>query len=356
MNPYDFVRVDWDRPPQRGPYAPHDRFAGWTGYLDCRLTAETPLFIPQQRTSSSRTAANTPTPFISNGVGQHIVPGSSLKGMLRGLVETLGPGCWRIFDGDYKDETSARTPIPLPTPFQPCRYLDHLCLACRLFGLIGRGRDPSLVGKVSIGDATSDADAIVPHEPVFTPILGGPKPRHTSWYTDTTTGRPAGRKYYFHQAELRTDNALRKTKGDRVLNAYIRPLGLNSAFTFRVRFVSLMDDELALLVYVIALEDAMRHKIGFAKPAGFGSVRITIQGVQWQRMDARYRGERQNPLEPDAVNAFVAEQSASAKTRIPMLSLTDLQRIWRWPSRGQYMYPDQDWFAANPTTPISGTP
>lgn len=354
MNPYDFVRVDWDHLPQRRPYAPHDRFTGWTGYLDCHLTVETPLFIPQQRTSSVRTGANTPAPFISNGAGQYIVPGSSLKGVLRGLVETLGPGCWRLFDGDYKDETQARTHIPLPTPFQPCRYLDCLCPACRLFGLIGRGSDPSLVGKVSIEDAVCDATVL--HEPVFTPILGGPKPRHTSWYTDTTTGRPAGRKYYFHQAELRTDNVLRKTRGDRALNAYIRPLGLNSAFAFRVRFVSLMDDELALLVYVIALEDGMRHKIGFAKPAGFGSVRVTIRGVQRQRMDARYRGERQNRLESDAVDAFVIEQSTSAKTHIPLLSLTDLRRIWCWPSQGQYSYPDQAWFAANPTTPISRTP
>ena len=353
MNPYDFVRVDWSRPPSRTPYTPHDRFTGWTGYLDCRLTVETPLFIPKPRTAGASVVSG-PKDFITNGTKTPVVPGSSLKGLVRSLVETLGPGCWKLYDGQYKDRDKYGDdkPIPLPSLFRPCMDNQRLCPACRMFGLVS-GNEASLLGKVGIDDALCEEAR--PHAAVFTPILGGPKPRHTVWYTDLE-GRPAGRKYYFHHTQIQTENALRKTKGDVVINEHIKPLDQGTVFTFRVHFSNMADDELALLVYALALEPAMRHKLGFAKPAGFGSVRVMVQSLRRQKMADRYRGVGPEQLSGDALDRLVDELKVQATRSIAPVTLGDLRRIWRWPPVGTYRFPSQDWFRDYPTTPISETP
>lgn len=104
MNPYDFVRVDWQRPGERRPASPHDRFSGIHGRLGGTITTLTPLFIGGK-------SANEPQPFLRDKHGRHIIPGSSLKGLFRNLVETVGGGAWWFFgsDGRWGNEANYRT-------------------------------------------------------------------------------------------------------------------------------------------------------------------------------------------------------------------------------------------------------
>lgn len=59
MNPYDFVRIDWTRLPERRRPIWHHRLTAqdaqhlYSGYLDVDLYAETPLFIANSRGDSS---------------------------------------------------------------------------------------------------------------------------------------------------------------------------------------------------------------------------------------------------------------------------------------------------------------
>src|SRR5690242_12668946 len=106
MNPYDFARIDWSKPPERRRPTWHHRLTSqnaqplYSGQLAVDIYAETPLFIADPRRTPSD--PRKPAPFIQNVQGEYIIPGSSLKGMLRCVVETLGNGCLTLFDGRYE--------------------------------------------------------------------------------------------------------------------------------------------------------------------------------------------------------------------------------------------------------------
>ena len=106
MNPYDFARIDWQRPPERRRPAWHHRLTSatsqplYSGQLEVDVYAETPLFIADPRAVPFD--LRKPAESIRNRQGEYIIPGSSLKGLLRNVIETLGNGCLTLFDGRYE--------------------------------------------------------------------------------------------------------------------------------------------------------------------------------------------------------------------------------------------------------------
>src|SRR5437016_4064195 len=108
MNPYDFVRIDWSQPPERRTPVWHHRLVGqgdqqlYSGFIEVDVFTETPLFISDPRTVPQD--PRKPAQSIRNKQGEYIIPGSSLKGLLRCVVETLGNGCLTLFDGNYEQE------------------------------------------------------------------------------------------------------------------------------------------------------------------------------------------------------------------------------------------------------------
>ncbi len=351
MNPYDFVRIDWSKPPQRRRPALHDKFAGLSGRLAGTITVETPLFIPATRLSQGRGQFSH---YARNGAGQAIIPGSSLKGLFRSLVETIAPGCWMHFRGFYRDRIDYGK--KLPQDFLPCRNLNQLCPACRMFGLINR--NTLFMGHVNFDDATC-ADP-VSHQAVYTPILDAPKPRHGTWYLDKSGRHVAGRKFYFHQAQITTLSQQRTSRSGVPLNQHIQPVDRGTVFTFKATFDSLNpQDELPALLYALILEPDMRHKIGYAKPAGLGSVHVALTELEIIDYAARYRGNGQGPeqYEGQALQQYLEGQTRSYTNDRTSITLQDLRRIWRWPPdpKVQYAYPGQQWFRENLDTPISKT-
>ncbi|RMG96647.1 MAG: hypothetical protein D6706_09905, partial [Chloroflexi bacterium] len=125
MNPYDFVPVDWNSPPQRRAPTPHHKFTGVSGRIEGTITAETPLLIRKPGGDDKRLQ------FMTNRNGKNIIPGSSLKGMIRNLVETIGNGCFKLFDGEYKDKQwQVSLSDKLPEDFRECNRRDNLCIGC----------------------------------------------------------------------------------------------------------------------------------------------------------------------------------------------------------------------------------
>lgn len=359
MNPYNFVRIDWSKPPVRRAHAPHDRLDGWTGRVEGQITAETPLFI--QGTAPARGGTG-PKRFQANAQGTPIIPGSSLKGLFRSLVETVAPGCWWLFDRSYEYRQGHPTVVysnNLPSDFRQCRDSRQLCPACRLFGLVQGSR--VLLGKVSFDDAICIHE--VRHDPIFTPILDAPKPRHRAWYLDGSGQWVAGRKFYFHQSSIQTERGPRTSRTGEPLNQHIAPLGAGTAFTFTVHFTNVADDELPPLLYVLALEQEelghdhdLRHKLGYAKPAGLGSVHMQLRRLVRWRESVRYTGGQVETYEGEMLHALVNQHIAPYVIDTASVTLQDLRRIWRWPPTGTYRYPNRNWFRANPAAPISQTP
>lgn len=368
MNPYDFVRLDVSRDPraisddERREIAATslDRLSPAMGAITCTLTALTPIFIPNTadlQRRRERFEADPPKPigFAHNAAGRPIIPGSSLKGLLRSVIETVGPGCWRLFTGTYGQGVDYRN--MLPQSYRPCSSRDSLCVACRLFGAF---EGATQVGKVSFSDAVCH-DPIA-HAPIFTPILENPKPRHSAWYLDQTGRQVAGRKYYFHfyppaAADL-PDHLEYTSDRQSYRNSYIQPLGPGSRFSFTVSFSNLTTNELASLLYAIVLERAdwdhgrdLRHKLGYGKPIGMGSVEALPTYIRLIRPGQRYArdGNGTTGADGEALRAFFNHYIRPRFVDADSVTLADLRDIWAWPpAEGvEYAYPSRDWFADN---------
>ncbi len=339
MNPYDFVPIDWDKSPIRKPASPHDRFSGVSGKIEGTITAETPIFIfdsPKKMCGAE--------PFITNQQGQHIIPGSSLKGLFRSLVETVGNGCFLFFDGKYEDKDIT---TKLPEDFKKCETAD-LCIACRMFGAM-HSSDMLSLGHVSFNDAVEVS--ICEHEAVYTIALMGPKPRHEAFYLDPEW--IAGRKYYFHQprgilpAQTKTN-----------YNEHIIPVDTGSQFAFSLQFTNLETLELQTLLYTLVLEQDMRHKIGYGKPAGFGSVHFDITKLTLIDYASRYVAKQgTTEYEGEGRKTYLSEQTQLFTDDTTSPTLNALRRIWRWDPNDTtaYRYPSQDWFDKNSNAPIRET-
>jgi hypothetical protein len=351
MNPYDFVRIDWSRPPERHqPIWHHQLVKGGTplysGSLQVNIYAETPLFIcdPRSIDPESREAALS----MQNAAGEYIIPGSSLKGMLRSVVETLSNSCLTLFDGEYRGERE-RLPYTryVPDSFQHCTNSASLCLACRTFGML-KGSHVFL-GKINIGDACAPADEVYVYDPMYTAVLVEPKPRHEAFYLDEERTHIAGRKFYFHHAEEPLRARGTKLMGGKPANRYIQPLDRDTRLTFRLDFTSLEADELGAVLQAIILDEQMRHKIGYGKPLGLGSIELRPTSLTLIDYASRYtrRGTRpeQTALTGEALWDEIYKHADTFVHNA--LAQEDLSRIWCWPPEPgvAYYYPSkQYWF------------
>jgi len=357
MNPYDFVRIDWARPPERRRPIWHHRLISqegqqlYSGRLAVDIYAETPLFIADSRSGlpDPRKAVQS----IKDGQGAYIIPGSSLKGMLRNVVETLGNGCLTLFDGSY-ERRQVNYGRAVPEVFLHCSDNTNLCIACRIFGMLKEHSQGVYLGKVAISDAYAYPEKTYLYAPIYTRQLMEPKPHHASFYLDEARQYIAGRKYYFHHsAEMDpvTRNGL-VYMGGKPANRHIQPLSYSTQFHVRIDFTNLEPDEFAALLLAITLEDRMRHKIGYGKPLGLGSVylfptRLTLidyaaryTQANKERGMAVYEGDSLWTVIDGPLDEFYQKHLLQS-------ALVDLRRIWRWPPDPtvDYYYPDKHkWF------------
>ena len=358
MNPYDFARIDWNKPPQRRKPVWHHQMVGqenqrlYAGHMDIDVYAETPIFVADPRNVSPD--PKKPARFMQNKQGEYIIPGSSLKGLLRCVVETLGNGCLTLFDGQYERGTiNYRRSVP--ESFQHCDNNTHLCIACRTFGMLKDRTSGVFLGKVNISDARSYADKVLKYEPMYTAVLVEPKPRHESFYLDVSKKHIAGRKFYFHHSpDVKPLSAPGLIFfGGKPANRYIQPLDYDSQFHFRIDFTNLEVDEFAALVLAIVLDDGMRHKIGYGKPLGLGSISLvptTLMLIDYATRYTHAASERgKTMLQGEAMWNFLYQQidDFSQRQLLQQMAMVDLKRIWRWEPDPDvdYYYPSKrDWF------------
>jgi CRISPR/Cas system CSM-associated protein Csm3 (group 7 of RAMP superfamily) len=354
MNPYAFVR--WGKQGQREPATRHDQFKGYNGRIACRLTALTHLFIPKTQEQADRNQ-HVALELLRIDDGRPLLPGSSLKGVLRNVAEALSGSCLILPQARQgKLEYRGRPPVvyQVPQGFERCRSTKNACPACRLFGLLSR--DEVFVGKLSVSDATAEPDAKT--ERMTIEALMEPKPRHRAWYGDPKQRELArGRKFYYHQPA-----GPHRTTRETRYNKTIEPVVPGTVFEFEVEYTNLTADELALLVFSLVLEESLRHKAGMGKPVGLGSVQIEI--VDWTHLDpeVRYRkfgGGVTMLSKEQAHDEMVRWREAYHQSYAQWAGcLSDLKRIWSWDpnSTTEIKYPGQEWFRKNPETPLEQAP
>jgi len=315
-NPYNFVKPIYkkreDEPGgvmDRCPPPPHDRYVGYSGQIECVLTAMTPLFVSDSegveiehvrrkgKVEDHRKYRFFRLPGTSGDV--HAIPSTSLRGMIRSVFETVTNSCFSILQdkSDLKrmQDKSIRDVLDKDREYclLPCDRYDRLCPACRVFGWVRKEGERkswqdrvSYAGRVEISHAVMTSGNTMEERTLA--ILASPKPSATFFYLldtsdkprpqlsyDPRTARLRGRKHYLTHQEVDTDIAFSSPKSGQNRTA-IDAVAEGATFSFTIRFWNLAAAELGALLWSIRLEDNMVHRLGYAKPLGFGAVRIDI--------------------------------------------------------------------------------
>lgn len=235
----------------------------------------------------------------------------------------------------------------LPAHLWKCRDYDHLCPACRMFGWVYSSarvgeKTPSIsattayAGRLRFSHGRMVGEAMKMGE-VELAVLGSPKPTTTRFYLKPASGKPQkgqndseagydnrqnvlrGRKLYRHhghtgnleywlnqQREYRS--RMKKSNQNRTVKGALAP---GARFRFSIQFENLAPVELGALLWTLRLEGKGYHRLGYAKPLGFGSLRLADLQLEIVNMEkhlsANWLGDEldQEPQQqPDWVELF----------------------------------------------------
>lgn len=196
----------------------------------------------------------------------------------------------------------------LPEVFQPCQEIDKLCPACRLFGWVKNVTKPknnsdikevvAYKGRLRFEHAILQSMKGKPFDEMPLAILSSPKPtterfyllpsenlEKKRWIWENTRGgynngenKLRGRKFYRHHGKAYEENyrATFRTDQNRSVRGVVPEL---SEFTFSIKFNNLSPLELGALLWVLELDGKGFHRLGYAKPLGFGSIKIKVSKI-----------------------------------------------------------------------------
>ncbi len=239
----------------------------------------------------------------------------------------------------------------------PCKDISKLCPACRVFGWVcpanqeEEAKKPPLAlkGRVRFSHASlNDPKSLKKAEIILT--LASPKPTATFFYLldddgpssnvhyDSEGARIRGRKFYLHHNNFELPQGKSEADGsDTTIKEYVEK---GARFQFDVVFENLAEVELGALLWSLVLEDGMYHRLGMAKPYGFGSVKISVieDGLLLCNMSERYTKGGDEGFQSIEQESFIQ----SFKTAIQKLygsfdemdNIIDLKSILAGPSDG----------------------
>ncbi len=242
-----------------------------------------------------------PSTFVEEGrdlrVGDLVYAQCEKKDDEHTTVKMLRPVCMPRVRYEYPRQEF------LPEHLGPCQNYNELCPACRVFGWVresagetGTYEQTAYAGRVRFSHGRIVGDCKTENE-ITLAILSTPKPTTTPFYLlnaagqpdptvtyDTRDARLRGRKFYRHQGEAKPEEYTIEEKSDqnRTIRGALKP---GATFTFTVDFENLAPLELGALLYALELEEGMVHRLGYAKPLGFGSVKVTIEKtkiIDWE--------------------------------------------------------------------------
>jgi CRISPR/Cas system CSM-associated protein Csm3 (group 7 of RAMP superfamily) len=295
--PYELVGLAHDARIERQAPVGHDAYRPdlLSGEIRLEVTALTPVHVAS---GLMELTDNTKQPLVRGllRVGDSpVIPGSSLKGSIRAIFEAITPSCVRI--------TRARE---LPRYMEGCRSKDNLCPGCRIFGA------QDFQGLVRFGDLRQVAGG---QETEKVPQFFKPRTRERLYVGGQYV---RGRKFYMHGSQQASGNSP------------IEVCPVDSRFKGTITFVNMSQAQLGALL--VALGQSREHgfvpKLGGAKPACFGSLRIGIAALT--RNDPR-----QTYAAWDTGDADSLDQEAllgAAETLLLRPQLRQLAHVLRWPN------------------------
>lgn len=273
--------------------------------------------------------------------GQAFIPASSIRGLLRAFIEAACNGWASQMTPFYKKEKSKHAigfgvteappeddyfqtkkeslslPLALPPLFKSEPTPDgKIDLASFLFGCVSPEKETQndeaggqgWRGHVVIEDARVPVDTLSGKTGPYrmpdvedSAFMGGPHPSVSSWWYQKPYGirlRPVkhfnvcdfigagfrGRKFYFHQDPQRCVDWYIKSgdwKGRRDHPVYTFPVEClevgKTTESFRLYFENVPEAMLKLLLLVLHPGNRLRHKLGYGKAYGYGSLNFIMK-------------------------------------------------------------------------------
>ncbi len=314
--PYDFIGFP-NRSPDRAKGAGQDRLQPelLSGTLELIMHTLTPVHVGSGYTdflkagNQETQAALQASKRVRDGNTlrrRYLIPGSSVKGAVRSIVEAITRSCVRVVQDKYRPY--------LPQGYSGCVRVDQLCPACRLFGA------QDYQGHLSFEDAVAPPGSLVllGVPLLWTPARGvrGLPPRYLD-RRDTAKGR----KFYFHAKFAQGADARACIKTDAEL-----PL--------RIHFMNLEEAELGVLLTALGLHPAYRFpiKLGGGKPVGLGTVELEAQSLKLLHGRAALqqtgRLGQASEHQGDALKQLIQRYTAKAQALIEEPALKALAEVY----------------------------
>jgi len=312
--PYDFVPFPKGRP-DRKQGAGQDKLDArlLSGTLELTLHTLTPVHVGLGYSDFIKAGdqeylaalqASKPIREDDTTRRRYLIPGSSIKGAVRSIVEAITRSCIRITQGKHRPY--------IPQGYGGCMSVNDLCIACRLFGA------QDYQGHVSFEDAVAPRGSLVllGTPLLWTPARGGRglPPR----YLDGNHAK--GRKFYRHARPPSGADPRACIKSGAEL-----PL--------RIHFLNLSEAELGVLLTALGLhpDHPFPIKLGGGKPVGLGSVQVKCQRINLLQgadaLKATGRLGQARTLVGSDLNAFVAQCANAASALIDDDALGELETI-----------------------------
>lgn len=307
--PFDFVpfaeRVEKQR------RVGHDRFdvdQALSGQLLYDLTVQTPLHVSsgsyaltdRDMGMEAKAIVRDCYKVTVNGALRPAVPGSTLKGATRAIVEAVTHSCIGITRVEAQS---------LPADARRACRPPQLCPACSLYGAM------SQLGRLSFSDAVFvKGDAVI----MRMPALFRPRPRQGRAYRDNA-GDYQGRKFYFHGRPQKHQDG-----------TYIEALKPNTVLRGAVEFSRLTEAELGLLCFALGLDGSFALSLGGGKPAAMGRVTITPTAI-YLRQSASFTAYEEGdvPLTETVLASAIERYLQAAQPLILMVQRDKLRQILR---------------------------
>lgn len=310
--PYHFVPLR-EKKSLSNPVNPFDKSL-LEGKISCELTIKTPLFIPNT-SGEPKARNNTPrervfyshtqlSGEISESPADPVIPGSSIRGMLRSVHEAASNGCLHILSGKRNDPHWVRVIQVAKNKgnFAPCTGKDDdLCPTCSLFGMVGRGdKEKTHAGRIRVSDAKAKG-SIRFGEFRWLPPQMEPKVAAAEFYTYIPDNNAEkweyknedlclkGRKFYWHHQPVRNPEEERQYANNRFCRR-VQPIEAGQ-FTFDIYFDGVTENELRQLAALVNLkgQDGYKRqfKLGNAKAQGYGSVETSVESIFIRRLSLK---------------------------------------------------------------------
>lgn len=330
--PYKLVSFPKSKPKLARPAGQHKYLSDRIhGVLDLTLTVCTPLHVA------------TGAIVLGSDVGENedliktmvrdreeklIIPGSSLKGVVRSVYEAITGSCLCKVGKISRQN--------LPRGYQECeinlpKKKREVCPACQVFGAL------NWQGLVHFSDARCQSSKITTG---FMPSLHSPHSEKKNLYYENDIVK--GRKFYYHFA-----NAVDRGKQQGIP---VQQAAKEYVFSAKLHLKNLSEAELGTLLIVLGQdpEHPIALKVGGGKPIGMGSMTVKVDrfsGMQnKQNIVDRYSSyhNTSDPLtDKDLEKLLRSAISDAHKHLVQSPQLQEVTQILTYPSdrqppQGQY--------------------